>query len=438
MLLQLTLLLLGRTWIGFLGTVECLGEQIEGLDEKYATYDYVDSKFALSGDSYLKEETYSKEEVDAKFDGYATEQWVQDQGYLTQVDVDGFATEQYVDDKIGEISASTSGSITTIKEYIDNTVTIISGNIENITNEITVLSGAIDTEIERATTKEQEILDEIGLLKQKDVSLDEKDAELEAAIALKADDTKVNDVINEVTRHEQALANLQDKDVEIVASIEALSAESKSTDEALSGAIDTVKASVVALDEAKQDKGDYVTQHVFDNTIAFYIKEVDADAKYQPKGDYQPRGNYLTEVPSDYVKYPYVNSAVETARQSAVNESKVYADSLYNRCTAETLEKLNLKADKSYVENYYVTKADLDSRGYMTQVDMDSLVNMVETRIWVGSDHHQGLEEINRQLVARIVQLENELDALENEVHTAFGEFSPQQVRQILESVGIH
>ncbi len=125
-----------------------------------------DGNITISGDCDLSD-YYTKEQVDAKIpslSGYATEEWVQEQGYITYADIpsyDGVASKQWVINQNYAFNTEVIQYITNLQQQIDYLRTQISGccteSGETITRWIT-MTGVDDYTCSGTTkmTKEKE------------------------------------------------------------------------------------------------------------------------------------------------------------------------------------------------------------------------------------------------------------------------------------------
>lgn len=73
-----------------------VSEDVRNL--RYATEGYVDD--AISNEAERIDKTYAKKTDIPSLDGYATEEWVNDQGFLKDKDIEGKADKTYVDTKV--------------------------------------------------------------------------------------------------------------------------------------------------------------------------------------------------------------------------------------------------------------------------------------------------------------------------------------------------
>ena len=108
------------------------------------------------------------------------------------------------------------------------------------------------------------------------------------------------------------------------------------------------------IDGSELDKLNYVTESELNSTVSVFITKSDAATTYQPKG------NYLTEVPSEYV--------TETELLKADYASKEYVD----RKDEKLLSKDMADALYQSKNDGYVTMAELNAMDFATELYVDN------------------------------------------------------------------
>lgn len=130
------------------------------------------------------------------------------------------------------------------------------------------------------------------------------------------------------------------------------------------------------------------TKEIWNRGI-FYATPIDFDiADYLTKSDaasqYQPKGNYLTEIPAEYVKTDALEEAIKDFVTSEELQSKLdeidVTDQLEDYATTEYVNgELAKKADKSEIPSLegYAKESWVEDKGYLTE--HQSLTDYIKT-----------------------------------------------------------
>lgn len=234
-----------------IGDINDIDDRIDELDEAKLGKDEADTLYAKKDDVYTKEEV--DELLDIDLGDYATKEWVESQGYLTEVEGDSrYATvsslndvSARLDDEISAL-ASVSGELSSFEEGINlrldgvesefgaleskveselasmsGVVDSFDGRIETNSNDIANLSQELDGKADKSAVEalSSELDDKVdksefetykGRVSNSLNNLDEKKADKTALSALSNDVSDLSDRLNqEISDRESGDANLQ-------------------------------------------------------------------------------------------------------------------------------------------------------------------------------------------------------------------------------------
>ena len=226
-------------------------EAIEELDERVDNVEDVLSGIndvieTIVEDYAKKEDVYSKEEIDdmisSGFSGYATQQWVIEQGYITEEEADAkYAKKEDLEELANQVESAAT-DIDEKFEEINNSIDEINDNVDNLSEDISAFSEDVSEVISRVNETIDGINNSISGINE---SIDE-----------------INDKVNDITSD---IADL----VEVVSGN--------------TSAIDEVKEAVSAINEDIQDiEGDIRTKADMSDLI---------DLRTELKGDIQSLNN---------------------------------------------------------------------------------------------------------------------------------------------------
>ena len=240
----------------------------EDIIELSGAIDTIKEEYAKKDDVYTKEEI--DEMVSSGFSGYATQEWVESQGYLTEASGDSRYTkiedfEAFVDtyssgftdltdaiseadERIDELSAKTDANTEAIEE-LDEKVGLLSGEVVTITNSIEDEISSIEERVsantenisilQSAVSSNTSSIEDLYNTKADKASLEEVREQLQGEID-SLDENKADK--SELMYVSGAVDDLSDRlDLEIE--------RSTSVDNAMSGSIDTLGEVVYGFDD---------------------------------------------------------------------------------------------------------------------------------------------------------------------------------------------
>lgn len=290
--------------------IEILGDRIEDVE---------DSVSGLSGaiesiteDYAKKEDVYSKEEIDemisSGFSGYATQEWVEEQGYITEEEADAkyakiedlealsgavesAATD--IDDRLEEIN----DSIDDVNDKVDNLAEDLSAFSEDVASAFSEVNDAIDEINDKISGITDDIADLVEVVSGNTEAIENLNEAVSANTeAIEELDDKIDDAVNALTEDIQEVkdeldnkanvSDLEDLHTEMINGLENL--ENKKADKEdlnfVSGAVDAVDAKIDA-EIARSTSADTAMQNKIDELDAEVQEAVETVESYGDRID---------------------------------------------------------------------------------------------------------------------------------------------------------
>lgn len=375
--------------------IELLGERVDDVEDAISGIN--DSIETIIEDYAKKEDVYFKEEIDemisSGFSGYATQEWVEEQGYITEEEADAryakitdleelasavesAATD--IDEKFDEINNSIdeiNSSIDEINDKVDDlaedlsafsedvasALSDVNDKISGITDDIADLSNAISgntaaiDELKDTTSANTEAIENLNdAVSGLNADIQDVKDELET----KADVSDLQDLHSEMT---QGFDNIEDKKAD------------KTDLDAVSDTVDTIRQDLDAeiarstnVDATMQEKIDQLegdveeaveTVDTFDERIAAVEDGLAQEISDRKQADLDLIGNEEDSRDADTI-WGAKNYAKEMKRQ-AINEAEVYTD---DKVAGFSTELANLEAEMNQKFTGYATTAYVESR----------------------------------------------------------------------------
>lgn len=413
-------------------TAQFLKDYSEWVDLRYAHQD----------------NTYTKDEVDAKIsgvvEGYATEEWVKSQNYLTE----GSGNTLYVRlDAFNPYSAAT-------KTAIDDVATSAS----TLKNEIHVLDEKVDdyhAQVEDYISQTQDLNTRVGSAETRIGFAEANINTINTILPLKADSATVETYVTTLNGRIDNLSAATDNKLSIKVDTTTYNGFTASTNQAISNlgndkANKTETAALsgmVATEESARIAGDQNLQAQIDTLNTETIPSINDEIQgINYRIDNDVFGAINTEInnrttadlaligsPAD----PFTASTIEGAKAtaarlatSALTEANQYADGVgngirnvdmvqlrndVNTAIAQKAETSDLTAAINNITNSYenadnVLKADLISRVTTETADRGNDVHRLDTRI-------DGNDDAITNLADDINRIDNELTVVHNALH---------------------
>lgn len=337
--------------------------------------EWVDLRYAHQEDTYKKDEVYTKDEVDAKIsggvEGYATEEWVKSQNYLTE----GSGNTLYVRlDAFNPYSAATKTAIDDVvasASTLKNEIHILDENVDDYHAQVEDYIGqtqALNTRVGSAETRIGVAEDNINtintILPSKANSatvetyvttLNGRIDNLSAATDNKLSTKVDNDTYNGFTAlTNQAISNLGDDKANKTetAALSGMVATEESAriagDQNLQGQIDTLNNETIpSINDEIQDINDRIDNDVFG--------AISAETAARIQGDLDLIGNSG----DTYTAITINGAKAEALRQatSAYTSATQYADSVGTNI--RTVDLVNLRNDVNTAIGTKASSADL-------------------------------------------------------------------------------
>ena len=336
---------------GIEGEISGINESIETITEGYAK----------------KEDVYSKEEIDemisSGFSGYATQEWVEEQGYITEEEADArYAKIEDLQDLASQVESAAT-DIDGINDAIDE----INVKIDTLNNDLSELDEDVSESISEINDSISGISDKIDNIENDIAETNEAVAANTEAIGTKASTEYVNSEIGRVEGEIPSIENLATKAelsgvrTELKGDVESL--ESTKADKAdldtVSGAVDTLSdnleseiADRIEADRAVNEavaglNGRVTTAEGKVDTCVTKVDEIESgltkEIAERKAADFALIGE-STDTSDDDTIWGAKKKAAELAAD-AVNTSKNYTNGLVDTFEAE-LAELSAKTDE--------------------------------------------------------------------------------------------
>jgi DNA repair exonuclease SbcCD ATPase subunit len=373
-------------------------EAIEELDERVDNVEDVLSGIndvieTIDEDYAKKEDVYSKEEIDdmisSGFSGYATQEWVIEQGYITEEEADAkyakkedleelanqvesAATDidekfEEINDSIDEINDKVDGLADDLSAFSED-MADINDSISGITSSISGINETIDEINDKVDDITGDIADLAEVVSGNTAAIEELNESVSAInddiqavkdeLDTKADESDLQDLR---TQTEQAIENLENTKAD------------KGDIEFLSGAVDTVDAKLDAeiarstsADTAMEEKVDELdaevqeaveTVNTFDERIANVESGLTKEIADRIQGDLDLIGTSADT--RDYDTIWGAKKYAEQMRRQAIASAETYTD---NAVEGFSTELANLEADIDRKLSSAATTAYVESR----------------------------------------------------------------------------
>jgi len=357
--------------------VDGLEDGLEGKLDKTEAY----NTFAKKADVYTKREV--DELIDNKTQDYATEQWVLNRGYITEVDADGkYASKarlNALEDRVGNIQTTLYNQYNELSSDLSQFKTLTNSRIDTLYGRMDTLESKHDRDIETLTNTTNAI--------QRQVNQNEEAIRQinEVSLPNKVDKSEFNDLKSRVNDVENDLRDKVDKTeyerdkARFGTQLDSLDNRKADKTElrAVSGAVDDLAD---ALEQEKQNRiaGDNALGQRIDDTNGRIddIREENLE-----------RDQRLNNLERDLVKEindrveadnAIIGSASDREEDNTIYGAKKYADKVATNALNEANAYTDVKdsAVRDYIDE---TKADLERQ--ITAKADKSYVNAVKAEI---------------------------------------------------------
>lgn len=365
-------------------------DAIENLDERVDNVEDYLSGLSETVDEIIedyakKEDVYSKEEIDdmisSGFSGYATQEWVEEQGYITEEEADAkYAKIEDLQDLANQVESAATNidevneAIDEINDKIDTLDDDLSAFSEDVSNALSDINDKVDNitsdigEINELVSGNTDAIGELNELVAENAeainNLDDRVDELEEAVsaltadveeldAKKADKSTVYDLREEML---QGLSGLENKKA------------SKTDLESVSGAVDTLDAKIDAeiarstsADTAMQQKIDEFDEDVqevvekveeYDDRIEALESGLAQEIIDRQNGDIALIGTSSDDTDEDTIWA--AKNLAEQYKDEAIASAKTYTDNKISVVNGE-IQNIENRIDQKLT--HYATEA---------------------------------------------------------------------------------
>lgn len=358
---------------------DSITEQISGITEE------LDKKLDASTADEIyakKEDVYTKSEIDDLIidgvSGFATQQWVLDRHYISEDDADTkYASKSRLtalEDRVTDVQTTLYDQYNTLNSDFIQYKTVTDGRLTSLTDRVGTLESKHDREIANLQNTDANLQQQINASNEAIKLINE------VSLPNKVDKSEFNDLKAQVSTFDERINNKLDKSTyesdkeKLALTLDKLDDKKadKATVEAISGAVDTVKADIQAETTARMEADDALGKRIDETNNAIDdIKEFNVDiqsglsalntALQQEIQDRKDGDSKLlgTSADTDSAITIYGTRAyADKVSAQALASAKLYADTkesdihtyINNEVIAPLQQEITAKADKTYVD----------------------------------------------------------------------------------------
>ena len=436
--------------------IEILGERVDDLEDGLSGLSgAVDSMMETIEDEFAKkDDVYTKEEIDARIpsgETFATEEWVESQGYLTFDSGDTrYALIEDLEALSGVVESATTGIEDEIDDIIETIATVsadteekfeeIEDKIDSFSGEVTSAITEIKDDIDEINDKVDENTEDIDELKDEVSAITDAIDVIEDAVRENTEDIELlqqqvsanTDDISNIYEILDTKANVSDLEAlhdEMICKVEEL--DEKKADKtdlnAVSGAVDDLSEKLdheinrsIGVDEELSGKvetlGEQVEEAVelvgtFDGRITDLETGLAQEILDRQQADLDLIGNSGDSRDADTI-WGAKNFAQEMKRQ-AISEAEIYTD---DAVAAFSTELATMKDEIEQELTAYATT------GYVEQ-------RISETKTELEGDYNQKIEAETERATTRENDIIEEVTTIHDEVISAVTEIAHNATR---------
>lgn len=436
--------------------IEILGERVDDLEDGLSGLSgAVDSMMETIEDEFAKkDDVYTKEEIDARIpsgETFATEEWVESQGYLTFDSGDTrYALIEDLEALSGVVESATTGIEDEIDDIIETIATVsadteekfeeIEDKIDSFSGEVTSAITEIKDDIDEINDKVDENTEDIKELKDEVSAITDAIDVIEDAVRENTEDIELlqqqvsanTDDISNIYEILDTKANVSDLEAlhdEMICKVEEL--DEKKADKtdlnAVSGAVDDLSEKLdreidrsTSVDEELSGKvetlGEQVEEAVeligtFDGRITDVETGLAQEILDRQQADLDLIGNSGDSRDADTI-WGAKNFAQEMKRQ-AISEAEIYTDD------AVAAFSTDLATMRDEIEQELTAYA---TTGYVEQ-------RISETKTELEGDYNQKIEAETERAMGRENEILGNVEEIHDEVLSALTEITHNATR---------
>jgi ABC-type transporter Mla subunit MlaD len=426
--------------------IEILGDRVEGLEDGLSGLSgAMDSMMETIEDEFAKkDDVYTKEEIDARIpsgETFATEEWVERQGYLTFDSGDTrYAIIEDLEALSGVVESATTGIEDEIDDIIETIATVsadteekfeeIEDKIDSFSGEVTSAITDIKEDIDEINDKVDENTEDIDELKDEVSAITDAIDVIEDAVKENTDDIELlqqqvsantDDISNiyDILDTKANVSDLEELHNEMICKVEEL--EDKKADKtdlnAVSGAVDDLNDKLdreiersTGVDERLTNKVNELDEQVqeavelvgtFDGRITDVETGLTKEIADRKQADLDLIGTEEDSRDADTI-WGAKNFAKEMKRQ-AVSEAEVYTD---EAIAGFSTELATMRDEIEQELTAYATTGYVESR-------------ITETKTELEGDYNQKIENETERAIGRENGIIEDVDEIRLDVVTA-------------------
>ena len=290
--------------------IDILGDRVEDVEDSISGLS--DAIESITEDYAKKEDVYSKEEIDemisSGFSGYATQEWVEEQGYITEEEADArYAKIEDLEEFSGAVESAVTdidgrleeinGSIDDVNDKVDGLAEDLSAFSEDVTSALSEVNDTIDEINDKISGITDDIADLVEAVSGNTAAIEDLNEAVSANTeAIETLDDKIDDAVSALTEDIQEVkdeldnkanvSDLEDLHTEMINGLDELENKKAEKEDLnfVSGAVDAVDAKIDAeiarstsVDTAMQNKIDELDADVQEavETVESYGDRID-------------------------------------------------------------------------------------------------------------------------------------------------------------------
>ena len=365
--------------------IDILGNRVEDVEDSISGLS--DAIESITEDYAKKEDVYSKEEIDemisSGFSGYATQEWVEEQGYITEKEAD--ARYAKIED-LEELSGAVESAATDIDgrlEEINDSIDDVNDKVDGLAEELSAFSEDVASALSEVNDEISGITDDISELENAVSGNTAAIEDLNEAVSANTEaieelDDKIDNAVRALTENIQEVRDELDNkaDKEDLENLENKKADKEDLD-FVSGAVDSLDAKVNAeiarstsADTAMQNRIDELDADVQETveTVESYgdrIDEVESGLAQEiidrKNGDIALIGTSSDDTDEDTIWA--AKNLAEQYKDEAIATAKTYTDNKISVVSGE-IQNLENRIDQKlthYATEEYVISACNDT-----------------------------------------------------------------------------
>ena len=369
--------------------IDILGDRVEDVEDSISGLS--DAIESITEDYAKKEDVYSKEEIDemisSGFSGYATQEWVEEQGYITEEEAD--ARYAKIED-LEELSGAVESAATDIDgrlEEINDSIDDINDNVDGLAEDLSAFSEDVASALSEVNDKISDITDDISELENAVSGNTAAIEDLNEAVSANTEaieelDDKIDNAVSALTENIQEVRDELDNkaDISDLENLDNKKADKEDLD-FVSGAVDSVDAKVNAEIE-RSTSADTAMQNKIDELDADVQEAVETVESYGDRIDEVERGLAQEIIDRQNGDIALIGTSSDNTDEDTIWAAKNLAEQYKNEAitSAKTYTDDKVAVVNGEIQNLE-NRIDQKFTHYATEAFVISACNDTETEI---------------------------------------------------------